>query len=444
MTPLEFEERVARAMATDCGICRDAGTVLVAVSGGADSVALLSALAAAGYQCAIANCNFRLRGDESDRDSAFVAGLAAGMGIPLHTADFDVERRRQETGESLEMACRSLRYDWFETVRADIGAVAIAVAHHRDDNVETLMLNLTRSTGIAGLSGMRPRSGHVVRPMLGVTRQDIIDYLTAKGLQWGEVPSNAENDFKRNRLRNIILPELERQIPGATAAIAATAANVAEDRALLDSLLADATATLRQGDTIDIRALIDKFGAMSKAVLYKMLAPGGFNRTTTDNITDSAAAGNSGGNYRGAWLDRGILTLATDADNTIHTTAAHTFRVSDGCLTPIKITATIHDISEFAPERDPAVIYLDADSIGTNTILTLRHPATGDRLAPYGMRGTRLISDILNDAKLPTLARRASWLLLAGTTPLWLVGIRASSHHPVTPASHRYIRLSLK
>lgn len=148
------------------------GKILAAVSGGADSVALLRVLAALGCDCIAAHCNFHLRGDESDRDEAFVRTLCHDLGIELRCTDFDVDAYKKSHGVSTEMACRELRYEWFERQRAALGCSVIAVAHHRDDNIETFFLNLVRGSGITGLAGIKPCNGKIVRPLLGSSRDE--------------------------------------------------------------------------------------------------------------------------------------------------------------------------------------------------------------------------------------------------------------------------------
>ena len=196
------------------GLLRPQGRVVVAVSGGADSVALLSVLLELGYDCLAAHCNFGLRGAESVRDMRHVESLADRLGVDLCVRDFDVAARRADTGESVEMACRELRYEWFYELVDRERAQAIAVGHHAEDQLETLFLNLLRGTGITGLRGMRPRNGHVVRPMLECTRAEIEDYLHTRGLDWVTDSTNASDDFTRNRLRNRLLPLVDELFDG--------------------------------------------------------------------------------------------------------------------------------------------------------------------------------------------------------------------------------------
>ena len=184
--------------------------MLVCVSGGADSVALLDVLLRAGYQCIVAHCNFHLRGAESDRDEAFVRGLCAQWKVPLHTVDFDTKTYAQTHGISIEMAAREQRYAWFDKVARAEGCQAIAVAHHQNDQAETLLLNLRRGTGLRGLTGMRPISANpmapnsvpVVRPLLCTTRDYIEHYLRDKrGLSWMTDSTNNDTSITRNAVR---------------------------------------------------------------------------------------------------------------------------------------------------------------------------------------------------------------------------------------------------
>ena len=175
--------------------------VLVALSGGADSVALLLVLHNLGYKCQAIHCNFHLRGEESNRDEEFVTSLCKRLGIALDIVHFDTTEYAKSHGISIEMAARELRYDAFEKQRKLIGAQAIAVAHHRDDSAETLLLNLVRGTGIRGLRGIQPKNGYIIRPLLCVGREDIIDYLKWRGQDFVTDSTNLTSDYTRNKIR---------------------------------------------------------------------------------------------------------------------------------------------------------------------------------------------------------------------------------------------------
>ena len=194
-------------------LLRPAAPVIVGLSGGADSVALLHILTRLGYPCVAAHCNFHLRNDESDADADFAQQTAEALGLPFRRIDFDTADYAHQNGVSTEMAARTLRYEWFETLRRELGAEAIAVAHHRDDNVETVLLNLIRGTGLSGLCGMRPRNGHIVRPLLSVDRHQIVRWLADRHLPFCTDSSNASDVYRRNFVRLRLLPLMEQLNP---------------------------------------------------------------------------------------------------------------------------------------------------------------------------------------------------------------------------------------
>ena len=194
--------------------------VLVGLSGGADSVALLGVLVRLGYPCIALHCNFHLRGEESDRDEAFACEFAESLEVPFHKIDFDTISYAGEKHLSIEMAARELRYAWFEEMRERLGGQAIAVAHHRDDNVETVLMNLIRGTGIRGMSGIRPRNGFIVRPLLCVSREDILAWLADQGYAYMVDSTNLSDAYTRNFIRLNVLPLLEEINPSARNTIA--------------------------------------------------------------------------------------------------------------------------------------------------------------------------------------------------------------------------------
>ena len=182
--------------------------ILIGVSGGRDSIALLHVLYRLGYDIVVAHCNFHLRGDESNRDSEFVTKHVQDMDVPFYTIDFDTELYARQNKLSIEMAARELRYEWFESLLKLTGCKYIAVAHHADDVVETFLINITRGTGLHGLTGIKAKNGNIVRPFLRITRNDINDYIYDNGLDYVEDSTNSEVVYVRNKVRNIIIPAL--------------------------------------------------------------------------------------------------------------------------------------------------------------------------------------------------------------------------------------------
>lgn len=441
MTAEEFEREIARYIGRHGVLTMDAH-VIVALSGGADSVALLAALTALGYRCTAAHCDFHLRGEESERDRRHALRTARELGVECRVEHFDTTAYAREKGISIEMAARELRYGWFERLHRELHAEAIAVAHHRDDNVETFFLNLLRGTGIAGLTGMSPRRDHVIRPFLGVSRADIIAYLDARGLTYVTDSSNLSNDYRRNRLRNVVLPMLEREFPGATEAICHTMDCLGDNRRLMERYVAEQRKRYINVNTVDLANLM-KERLDAGALLFELMRPYGFNDTQTRGMLDAAAT--SGQRFLSpthvAVTSGGRLQLATretESDNDDE----HLIDLRHRIDSPIQLEVREFDYTprmSLAFGRD--TLYLDAEVLDGNPQFALRRWRHGDRLAPFGMKGTRLVSDIFSDAHLSLLDKGRMWLLTRDGTILWIVGLRASRHYPLTPSTSRAIAI---
>lgn len=412
--------------------------IIVGLSGGADSMALLLALKASGVSCIAAHCNFHLRGSESDRDRAHCEETCRRLGIELLIKDFDVEKRRHKTGESLEMACRSLRYDWWDSLIKNDVADFVAVGHHREDNVETLFLNLMRGCGIAGAKGMMPVNGYIIRPMLSLSRQEIKTYVRKCGFEWVTDHTNLENDFSRNKLRNLVMPELESAFPGAIQSISRSMALLRENYELFESLVDDKRAlyTSPSGD-VDVRSIMEneKHG---RELLHQMLSKTGLNHS---QIADIATAYSQSGRrfetLQGEYvLDRGILTHLNDACS---------FNEVSTCL-PSLFEREVITVDEFRKEisdgvRRPDRLYIDAKALDGNPEWTVRSWRQGDRMQPFGMKGTRLVSDIFNDLKIGASKKNYIPLLFRDDKLIWIAGVRASNLYRVTENTEKVIKL---
>lgn len=258
--------------------------VLVALSGGPDSVALAHILVRLGYPVTALHCNFHLRGDESGRDETFARTFASQtLGIPFYKTDFATASYAARHHLSIEMAARHLRYAWFEEMRRTLGAYAIAVAHHRDDSVETLVMNLLRGSGLRGLTGIRPRNGYVVRPLLDVSRAEIMDWIGREGLGYVTDSTNMSDAYTRNFIRHRVIPLLEEINPAARATLARSAAHLAAAEPLYESVIEEARRTVM---TTPREVSIPKlYGFPSpETVLWELLRPFGFTRTVAGEV----------------------------------------------------------------------------------------------------------------------------------------------------------------
>ena len=426
----DFIGRVEQYMAR-CGMPTPGARVLVTLSGGADSVALLLVLRSLGYDCVAAHCNFHLRGEESMRDEKFVRGLCADLGLQLKVKDFNVKERMKVDGVSVEMACRDLRYEWFEHERQSEQCCNIAVAHHSDDNVETLLLNMLRGTGIAGMAGIKPVNGYIIRPLLCVSRQEIEEFLKEVGQDYVIDSTNAVADVKRNRLRNIVLPVIMEQFPSAKNGLVRTLDNMLSCHELYEELLSRRLAEVvayKSDDCAEIDIEAISAGRGASALLFGVLRRYGYNSTQIEEMLSAyrrgSAVGRSfiSGNYK-ATVDRGKIVVASV--------------VSQQCV-PVNINSAginepVRLKIEHLPMQDFNLSMCDGrrrvcfgEEIARCRVLALRHWQDGDRFKPFGMHGrSRLVSDLFTDLKISDADKRRAWLLEADGEIIWVLGYRS-------------------
>ena len=410
---------------------------LIALSGGADSVALLVALQKLGYECEAMHCNFHLRGEESMRDEEFVRTLCKKRGVKLIVADFDTEKYAAEKGISIEMAARELRYEAFEKHRNEIGAKSIAVAHHRDDSAETMLLNLIRGTGIKGLHGIQPRNGHIVRPLLCVGRNDIMEYLEKRGEEYITDSTNLETDFTRNKIRLQIMPLLQEINPSIVTTLAQTAERISEVEKIYTKATEEGVERVKKGNIIDIELL--KQEPSPQALLHEIVQPLGFNSAQTNDIlqaTDAESGRTFESNEWRIMKDRTTLIIAPKTSSQTLVTIP-----GDGCLktphgTLICATKEYNGIIE----RKKEIATIDLDKV--QLPLTLRNQREGDRFTPFGMRGSKLVSDYLTDRKTSLLEKEQQLVVTDATERiLWVVGERLAAQCAVDEKTKKILRL---
>lgn len=382
----------------------------VALSGGADSVALLHAIHSLGHYIVALHCNFHLRGDESDRDERFCRNLCRRLNIPILVEHCDVDARQRQFGESIEMAARALRYAWFEQTLHNHALDKIAVAHHREDNIETFFLRLLRGSGAKGLASMRPCRGNIIRPMLSAPKAMVTDYIESNALTYVTDSTNASDDYTRNRLRHHLLPLLEREFPGAFESIARSISILQQQAAVLESDTDRLRSTYVNPDGSVRVAALDSQEKEPADALFRLLSADG---VTADMIADMIADTNTTGRRFGPYEYRRGLLLP-----------------DRGSSTPEYIfdEITITDRSQLRCVPNQLILSLDHLPVDK---LRFRAPQAGDRIEPFGMRGSRLVSDILSERNIPHAARHKHPLLTCGDKILWVVGIRASRHYAI-------------
>ncbi len=428
---------------------------LVAVSGGADSVALLRVLLLLDYQVEACHCNFLLRGEESQRDEDFVRHLCEELHVPFHLIHFDTRSYAELHQVSIEMAARELRYNYFEQLCRDLSLPAVCVAHHRDDLVETLFLNLLRGTGIHGMVGIRPsrpirslRPGEegpsptpvqVVRPLLSVSRAVIEEWLNGLGQSYVTDSTNLVDDVQRNRLRLNILPLLRDLQPSAIENLHETALLMTEAERVYNTAIQSDLSRLVSDNTLSIQEL--KTVPSPLSLLFEWLSPYGFSSSTIRQIAHHLDAP-SGRCWQTAshelCIDRQLLVLLEQQE------AMKPFKIPETGLyhlsDSLQLRVSVSD--EVVIDRSPSVACLDAEKVTFPLILRPVQP--GDRFVPLGMTGSKLLSDFMTDRKLSLPTRRRQLVLTdAHGQILWVVAQRISQSFAITPQTTRSLRVSL-
>lgn len=400
--------------------------ILITLSGGADSVALMRILHTAGYQCEAAHCNFHLRGEESNRDEQFVRQLCLKHGINLHTVDFNTAQYAGEKRISIEMAARELRYKWFEEIKNRCGANVIAVAHHQDDSVETMLLNLIRGTGINGLLGIRPRNGAIVRPLLCINRDEIIRYLQSIEQTYVTDSTNLEDEYTRNKIRLHLIPLMQEINPSVRNSLIETS-NYLNDAAIIyNKVIAEAKGRVVTPEGIRIKALMNE--PAPESLLFEILHPLGFNSSQIKDIANSLQ-GQSGKqfiskNWR-AIKDRELLLLEA-----IRTPSEETL--------PFQIKVEQRDYTpDFQIPKEKGVACFDADKL--NETIRFRKWQAGDIFVPFGMKGKKKVSDYLTDRKYSISQKERLWVLCCGERIAWLIGERTDNRFRVDETTKRLI-----
>lgn len=387
--------------------------IIVALSGGADSVALLRILHTLGYDCEAAHCNFHLRGTESDRDEMFVRKLCKTMKTPLHTIDFATEQYAIEKKISIEMAARELRYQWFAEIKEKTKADVIAVAHHQDDSVETVLLNLIRGTGINGLLGIRPKNGDIVRPLLCISRKEITDYLQNAGQEYMTDSTNLQDEYTRNKIRLNLLPLMQEINPLVKEHIIDTSNYLNDVNRIYNKGIEEGKQRVIEKGNIRIVPLLKE--PSPEALLFEILYPLGFNAAQTKNIL-TMLEGQTGKQFisKDGWRvvkNRELLLIDKKEKQ----------ENPPFCLIKEEKEYT----KDFIIPREKHIACFDTGKLIGE--INLRKWQTGDIFIPFGMKGKKKVSDYLTDRKFSIIQKENQWVLCCGDKIIWIVGERTDN-----------------
>ncbi|MGS4345244.1 tRNA lysidine(34) synthetase TilS [Myroides odoratus] len=418
--------------------------LLLAVSGGIDSVVLLHVCHRIGLNVAVAHCNFHLRDEDSNEDQAFVQEQCQILQVPCFVQEFDTNQYATTNKVSIQVAARALRYQWFEEIIQQKSYRYLLTGHHLDDSIETFFINFSRGTGIEGLLGIPEKTAYIRRPLLAFTRAEIEAYAKANQLAWREDYTNAQTKYLRNKIRKNILPvfkEINPQLEQTfqqTIGFLKEAHQMTEDasRMMFDKVV------LKQGE--DLLFPLRELGELSlpKAYLYKWLEPYGFK--AWNDIADllQAETGKKILSEKYCLLkDRGYLLLRLkskgmeDAEDTFYVQENQT--VSK----PISLTTTNYERSEVELIADPLCAYLDRDKL--QFPLLIRKPKKGDYFVPFGMKGTKRISKYIKDEKMTQIEKENLWLLCSGDTIVWIIGSRMDERFKVRNTTTNVLKIKL-
>ena len=427
-----FAENIALTFAPHLKAAQTQG-LFCALSGGADSVALLLVLQELRVPVTALHCNFHLRGEESHRDEAFVRRLCQERDVPLEVEHFDTLAEARRTGESVEMAARRLRYTWFSQ-----HSRPTAVAHHADDNIETLLLNLIRGTGIRGLTGMRFDNGaNILRPLLAVNRSDILHYLAQQEQSFVDDSTNADTTYRRNFVRHRLLPLLQELNPSVRKGLLQTQQHLQAAEAVYTLGLQQLTTLFSprtEGGTTRYPLLpLREQGEVGRLWLYEQLAE------AVDALLTAREGATAYSRTHLAAVSRDSLEVA--AFSTLYAAPQLPFSVDLASL-PVLQKKRVPRPTPFQPSHAPHIATIDAHAVVGE--LMLRQVLPADRFTPYGMRsGSKLVSDYLTDRHRSRIDKLRALAVCDEVGILWLVGETIAHRAAITPATGDILTLTL-
>jgi len=427
-------------------ICNKEQKILLAISGGIDSVVMLHLFIQAGYNCTIAHCNFKLRGKEADHDESFVVSLAAKYKLELHNISFDTKEYAKLNGISIEMAARTLRYNWFEQIRIKTNCEFIATAHHQNDVVETFLMNIARGTGIRGLSGIKEKNDRqIIRPMLFAMRKDIEEYCNLNKLEFCSDSTNSQTRYVRNKFRHLIIPFFEEINPSFNQTIIR---NIQRFRDIETIYLQDIEAKKSQcieQKNADFYIHIPQLELLSplKTYLLEFLRPFDFSNDLVDDILENLH------HTSGRQFFSSTHRLIKDRNYLIVTELT---KLNDECEYQIdeNIQSIFHPINleisklennhEFNIPINNQLACLDADKVIFP--LTLRKWQKGDFFFPLGMKNKKKLSDFFNDNKFSLLDKENCWLLCSQNEIVWIVGYRIDNRFRISNETKNILQIN--
>ncbi len=426
-------------------LCDKQEDIMLALSGGVDSVVMTDLFYKAGYQCIILHCNFNLRGKESDGDEAFVRSLAASYDMPVYVQKFDTEDVAAEEGISIQMAARKLRYEWFEEISSLHGINHIASAHNMNDTVETVLINLSRGTGIKGLTGIPARNGKFIRPLLNVSRRDILIYVDEKQLKFREDSSNASKKYHRNKIRHDVIPVMEEVNPSFVKTMYENVTRISEGYEIYKSTIEARRSTLFTKTPthyeIDISD-IKKLSPLS-TWLFELFSVYNFSKDQClgiEMILDSDSGKQFISTSHRLYKDRDKLFIIELEEEIFE----RFYIDSPGSKAALPFAMDIdlvdvEDAGDFPSSQH--IAFIDFEKL--TFPLTIRKWQHGDYFFPLGMQQMKKVSDFFIDTKIPVPIKKKTWIMASGKNIVWIMGLRIDDRYKVTETTNQILKLNM-
>lgn len=424
-------------------LCKTTDKILLAVSGGVDSMVMLDLFVKAGFTVGVAHCNFSLRGEESDGDENFVDTVCSRLKIPFYNRKFDTLEVAALSKKSIQTTARELRYEFFENIASSNGYAFVATAHHLDDSLETILINLTRGTGLTGLQGVPVKKGRIIRPMLFTNREEIVHYAKASSVSWREDSSNSKEDYQRNFLRHQVIPKLRELNPNLPVTMGSTIERIAGGLEIFSVGLRKLQEELCIIDHDLMKIDRHKLLAYSEsaALLWELIKGYGFNYEQCKDMVQTQQPGKQffSNNVR-LNIDRQFLLID------IHNPRSETdIFISSDDREAVRgdriLTLEYRDGLNYNLFRESAIAEIDADLV--QFPLVWREIRAGDSMTPLGMRNRKKISDMLVDSKVPVIQKNKLTVVTSNDEVIWLEGIRISDNFKVNSKTKRVLVLRI-
>ncbi len=429
----------------ELSLVEHADRVLLAVSGGVDSMVMLSLFSTLHYDVGVAHCNFQLRGEEAEEDELMVEKEAKRLGMPYYNIRFDTREEMDRTGESVQMAARRLRYAWFDSLCVQYGYTVIAIAHHADDSVETFFINLFRGTGLRGLTGIGVTNGRIIRPLLFCTRKEIVDYAHQHHVQFREDSSNRSTKYLRNKIRLGLIPRIREINPRFTELMSSNIHRLTEAQLFINRSIERMRNEIveRNGDeyVIDPSKIDPEYPI--GYVIYELMKMDGFKGYVIDSLCQTLHKHQSGKRFyskdKVAWIDRGRIIVTPIGDDDMCEVVVPKGKHKAYCGNKILFfdELSIDDLE--TTTVPPNVALLDMDKLSFP--LMLRRWKEGDSFTPIGMTGHKKVSDLLIDQKISVAEKKRQFVVESAGQIVWVVGLRIDDSVKITSRTENILRI---